>query len=153
MSDLKVYKRKLFLLGLVKIPLISFVRPKLISLSEEKAEVKIRLRRRTKNHLNSMYFGVLAVGADVAAGLFAFYHVDKIGKKVSFAFKSMETEFLKRAESDVIFICNDGNLIKQAIIDSDQNQERLNQIVEVIAFNKENERVAVFKMEVSVKVK
>ena len=94
------------MLGLVKIPIIGFVKPKLIELNDEKARVKIRLRRRTKNHLNSMYFGALAVGADVAAGLHAFYFAGKMGKKVSFAFKGMSVEFLMRAESSVVFSSN-----------------------------------------------
>jgi hypothetical protein len=37
----------IFLLGLVKIPLIGFVIPRLIGLSDEKVAVKIKFRRRT----------------------------------------------------------------------------------------------------------
>ena len=80
--SLKKMKWMLFLLGLTKIPIIGYVKPKLIELNDEKAGVKIKLRRRSKNHLNSMYFGALAVGADVAAGLHAFYFAGKMGRKV-----------------------------------------------------------------------
>ncbi|GAM75988.1 hypothetical protein JCM19241_286 [Vibrio ishigakensis] len=40
-------------------------------IDEARVEVKIPLRRRTKNHLNSMYMGALVVGADVAGGFLA----------------------------------------------------------------------------------
>ncbi len=142
-----------FLLGFVKIPLIGFVRPRLIELSDEKVTVKIKFRRRTKNHLNSMYFGALAVGADVTGGIHAFYFAEKMNKKVSFAFKSMHAEFVKRAETDVIFECNEGAKIESIIAESFEKQIRINQLVRVEAKNLSNEIVATFDMEISVKVK
>ena len=69
----KKIKWQLFLLGRFKIPMLGYTAPKLIELNNNKAKVKIKLKRRTKNHLNSMYFGALAVGADVAGGIHAFY--------------------------------------------------------------------------------
>ncbi len=143
----------LFLLSRFKIPMIGYVRPKLLLLNDEKVEVKIRLRRRSKNHLNSMYFGALAIGADVAAGIHTFYFSEKLGKKVSFAFKGMNAEFIKRAESDIIFKCNEGDLIHKAILKSDLEKVRINQTVLVNAVDSNNEVVAKFDMIVSVKVK
>jgi hypothetical protein len=143
----------IFILGLFKIPLIGFVRPQLIELSDEKVAIKIKFRRRTKNHLNSMYFGALAVGADVAGGIHAFYFSEKLNKKVSFAFKSIHAEFLKRAETDVIFECSEGAKIKAIITESLEKQIRINQLVRVEARNLSNEIVATFDMEISVKVK
>ena len=50
--------------GLVKIPLLFSVSPTIAELTDEKAAIKIRLNRWTRNHWNSMYFGTLAIGAD-----------------------------------------------------------------------------------------
>jgi acyl-coenzyme A thioesterase PaaI-like protein len=143
----------LFLLSRFKIPMIGFVKPKLLVLNDSDVEVKIRLRRRSKNHLNSMYFGALAIGADVAAGIHTFYFSDKLGMKVSFAFKGMNAEFLKRAESDIIFKCDQGEIIKKAILKSNAEKVRINETVIVNAFDNSNEIVAKFDMIVSVKVK
>ncbi len=151
--SLKKMKWMLFLLGLTKIPIIGFVKPRLIELNDQKARVKIRLRRRSKNHLKSMYFGALAVGADVAAGLHAFYFAGKMGKKVSFAFKGMNVEFLMRAESDIIFSSNDGALVSAAMQESLENSSRVNKSISVIAENINGEIVATFTMIVSVRVK
>ena len=151
--SIKKIRWKLFLLGLVKIPMIHFVRPRLVAIDANRVEVKVRLRRRTKNHLNSMYFGALAVGADVAAGIHVFYFAEATGDKVSFAFKSMNAQFLMRAETDVTFVCEEGQLIKKAIEQSKQSQERINQIVSINAYNSQNEVVAVIQMEASIKVK
>lgn len=146
-------KWMLFLLGFVKIPIIGFVKPKLIILNDREAAVKIRIRRRTKNHLNSMYFGALAVGADVAAGLHAFYFAEQMGKKVSFAFKGMNAQFLMRAESDILFISEDGSKVSDAMKRSLESGERINEPINVLAKNDKNEIVATFEMIVSVKVK
>jgi len=150
---LKQMRRKLWLLGFFKIPMIGFVKPKLLKLDDNESVVSIRLRRKTKNHLNSMYFGALAVGADIAAGLHAFYFADSLGHKVSFAFKGMNAEFLMRAESTILFKIDQGELIKKAILHSAETKERVNQPIDVIATNSKNEKVATFVMIVSVKVK
>ena len=142
----------LFLMGLFKIPLIGYVNPKLIEINDEIVKVKIRLRRRTKNHLNSMYFGSLAVGADIAGGIHVFYYSEIMGKKISFSFKGMKAEFLKRAESDVIFESNQGNLIKEGIEESIKSGERVNKTILVNAMDSNNEIVATFEMIASLKV-
>ena len=152
MTTLTKFKFFLKVLGLLKIPMIGYVNPKLLVLNDETVKVKIKLKRRTKNHLNSMYFGALAVGADLTAGIHAFHFSKALNKKVSFAFKGMEAEFIKRAESDVTFVTNDGQLIKQAVYDSLAEKKRINKKVKVNAINQENEIVATFVMISSIKV-
>ncbi|MAW07381.1 MAG: hypothetical protein CME61_03750, partial [Halobacteriovoraceae bacterium] len=53
------------------VPLLFWIRPKIVELNNERVIVCIPLNRRTKNHLNSMYFGVLSAGADFAGGILA----------------------------------------------------------------------------------
>jgi len=152
-SLFKKIKWQLYLLGKLKIPLLGYTGAKLISIDENTVKVKIKLKRRTKNHLNSMYFGALAVGADVAGGIHAFYFANKYAKKVSFAFKGMECEFIKRAESDCIFISNDGDKVENAIKKSIKTGDRINESTEVNVYNLQKELVAKFTMIVSVKCK
>jgi acyl-coenzyme A thioesterase PaaI-like protein len=142
----------LFLMGIVQIPLIGFVRPKLIEINDEVVKVKIKLRRRTKNHLKSMYFGALAVGADIAAGIHVFYFSETKGVKTSFAFKGMKADFIKRAESDVTFVCDEGKLIASLLSESIEKNERINHPVMVKAMDAQNEIVATFEMIISLKV-
>jgi hypothetical protein len=150
--SLRRIKWNLFLLGLFKIPLLFYVSPKIIAISPDSCIVKIKLRRRTKNHLNSMYFGAMAVGADVAVGLHAFYLSELKKAKISLAFKSFNAEFLKRAESDVNFICEEGNKIIKMIEESKIEGKRVNEMIDVQAINSSNEMVAKFTMELSLKV-
>jgi acyl-coenzyme A thioesterase PaaI-like protein len=151
--SLRKMRWMLFLLGIMKIPMIRFVRPKLIVLNDEEAAIRIKLRRRTRNHLKSMYFGALAVGADTTAGVHAFHFAEKMGKKVSFAFKGMTADFLMRGESDITFKSSQGKLVEACMIKSFENQERVNQVIEVLAFDVNQEIVAKFEMIISVRVK
>ena len=150
--SLRKMKWLMFLLGRFKIPLIGYNNPRLLHIDEQSVRVKIKLRRRTKNHLNSMYFGALAVGADIAGGIQVFYFSKKLGQDISFAFKGMNAEFLKRAESDIVFESNQGGLIKEAIEKSEKEKVRVNQSILVEAKNDQQEVVARFEMVVSVRV-
>ena len=116
-----------------KIPLIAFCKPVVMDRSEDRVEIKIALRRRTKNHLGSMYFGVLAVGADCAGGLLAMELIRRSGRKVSLVFKDFKVDFLKRPEADVHFICNDGPLIRDLVQRTLQSGKREHAKVRVVA--------------------
>lgn len=119
--------------GLMKVPLLFWIRPTVIELSETRCEVKIPLTRRTKNHLNSMYFGVLACGADCAGGLAAMKQIELSGKKVSLAFKEFDAKFLKRPEADTHFICEQGEEIKEFVQKVLASDERHNMPVKIKA--------------------
>jgi len=152
-KQLKQIRKQVFLLGFFKIPMLWFVRPKVISIDAEQCVVKIRLRRRTKNHVRSMYFGAMAVGADLSAGLHTFYFAGKDQKRMHFVFKSMQCDFLKRAETDVRFISTEGSKIAEAVERARTSGERQNQEVMIEGRDENNELVATFKMVVSAKFK
>jgi acyl-coenzyme A thioesterase PaaI-like protein len=141
--------------GLMKIPLLFWIRPTVIELSETRCEVKIPLTRRTKNHLKSMYFGVLACGADCAGGLAAMKQIEASGKKVSLAFKEFDAKFLKRPEADTHFICEQGAEIQEFVQKVLSSDERHNMPVRIIATcpSISDEVVCEFTLELSLKRK
>jgi hypothetical protein len=99
-----------------------------------------------------MYFGALSVGADIAGGIQVFYFSKKMDRKVSFAFKGMNAQFLKRAESDIVFESNEGQKIQEVMQKSLAEQSRVNDSILVEAKNNLGEVVATFEMIVSVRV-
>ena len=114
------------LFSLRYIPLIAYCRPKIVGLDDETLEVRIRRTRRTKNHLGSVYFGALAVGADLAGGFLVFMKARERGVRVHFAFKDVQGEFRRRAEAAVHFTCRDGALIDAMIDEAMASGERIN---------------------------
>lgn len=119
--------------GLTKVPLIFYVRPSVVKITSEAVVIKIPFRRRNKNHLNSMYFGTLAIGADVAGGVLAMNLIRKSGRKISLVFKDFKADFLKRAEGDTYFACDDGLEIKKLIENAIRTGERVNMTLKITA--------------------
>lgn len=137
------------------VPLVWLCRPRIISLGSKKLDIKIPLKRRTKNHLNSMYFGALAIGADLAGGYYALYKADRRKMKISMAFKGVEGQFLRRPEADVLFTCDQGELIDEVLTRSAASGERVNEPIRVYATcpsTNGDEVMAEFELILSVKV-
>lgn len=127
-----------------------------MELGSEKVVVKIPLRRRTKNHLKSMYFGALAIGADVSGGLIAMKLIRESGQPISLIFKYLNADFLKRAEGDVYFSCVQGREIAGLVQSALASEERVEMPVEVIATVPDllgEEPVAKFTLGLSLKKK
>jgi hypothetical protein len=141
--------------GLFKVPVIGYCRPQVMHLDERTVSIKIPLQRRTRNHLGSMYFGVLAVGADLAGGALAVFLTDKRKLKTSIAFKAVSGQFFKRPEHDVVFTCNDGRAIATMIAEAEASGERINRSINVVAncpVQFGDEVVASFELILSLKV-
>jgi acyl-coenzyme A thioesterase PaaI-like protein len=136
--------------------MIAWVRPFVVSLTEERCEIRIPLFWRTRNHLGSMYFGALWTGADAAAALIGLKVSEGFSETVSFIFKDARAEFVKRPEADVHFACEQGLEIRQLFEKARASGERENLPVHVVAtvptvFGQEP--VARFTLTLSVKKK
>lgn len=139
--------------GLARIPLLYYVGVSVVELTPERMVVRIPLRRRTKNHLGSMYFGALCIGADVAPGAYTMYLIRQQRVPISMVFKAFQAEFLKRAEGDVHFICDRGREIAALVAQAATSEERVERQLDVIATvpSLSDEPVAKFKLTISLK--
>lgn len=121
--------------GLVKIPLIGYVRARIVETTAEQTVVKVPLSRRTKNHHGSMYFGALAIGADLAAGATAMFLIERVrrttGTKVSLVFKDVKGTFLRRPDGDVLFECADVHGIQALVEEAVRTGERVERPIPV----------------------
>jgi acyl-coenzyme A thioesterase PaaI-like protein len=143
------------LFGLTEIPMLAYVRPSVVEISMHRVVVRIPLRRRTRNHLGSMYFGALSVGADCAAGTLAMHLIKQQPEPISLVFKDFSAEFLKRAEGDVEFCCCQGQEIAELVARAAASDERVERQVEVVATvpSLSDEPIARFKLTLSLKKK
>ena len=138
-----------------KIPLLFYCRPKIIFLDSNSVKFQVKLKRRVKNHLGSMYLGALAIGADIASGYFAFHYLQEHKKSISLIFKDFHADFYRRSMDDVVFTCDMGAEIKELIDRSLQSTDRVNLPVVVRASvpSISDETVAKFTLTLSVKTK
>ena len=157
MNLIEKYKETaaLRLFGLLKIPMVFSMSPSVMESSPEKIVIKVPLNRRNKNHVNTMYVGVLAGAADVTVGYLAINAIKRSGEKVSFVIRDMKVNFLKRADGDVFFSCEDGKIIQDAVQEAINTGIRVNLPVKITAIvpSKQSEPVATFDLTISLKKK
>ncbi len=134
------------------VPMIAYSQMQVLEVSDDTVAIKIPFIKENKNHLNSMYFGSLSVGADAAGGILALHHAKKAGKEVAIVFKDFNADFLKRAEGDTIFSCNDGKAIADLVAIAVATGERQNMPVNIEAtVDGSQDAVARFVLTLSIK--
>ena len=143
--------------ALAKIPLLFFAKPRIVRINDHGCVVALPFTRTNKNHLGSVYFGALCIGADAAGGLIAMRALQKIKNgQGSLIFKDFQAKFLKRAEGETFFTCLDGEAILEAVGRAESTLERVELPVRVTATvpKKLGEApVAEFVLTLSLKVK
>ena len=150
------FKHNLFLwvFGLTKVRMILFCRPKIVDITDEKVVRYIPLNRQTRNHIKSMYIGTMTVGADLVTGLTAMLSIRRSKRKIILIFKDLNATFLKRAEGDTYFTCNDVKKIESAVRKVIVSKDRVNINIPIIATVPEKsgtEPVAEFNITLSMK--
>jgi acyl-coenzyme A thioesterase PaaI-like protein len=156
MPDWKMTKAtwSLRLFAWTRVPLIAILRPTLIAADQDRCAVKIPLGWLTKNHLGSLYFGALCIGADVAGGLIVMNLIRARRSPVAFLFKDFTADFHKRAEGATVFTCRDGARLGALLDQAEASGEREEGSVEVIARVPDklgDEPVATFRLTISMK--
>ncbi len=139
---------------LVNIPLLAFVTPRVIELDDNRAVARIRLDRRTRNHLGVMYFGALAMGAELSIALKCLEAIYRSGQKIDFIFKDFQCDFLKRADGHVHFVCEQAAKVQDLINRASATSDRLHETFEGFAFipgNDPPEPVMKYKLTLSVR--
>lgn len=138
--------------GLTKVPLLFMCSPRIVKLDENVCEVLIPFRKIVKNHVGSMYFGAMAIGADTCVGMHAVDKIAQSKKKIGFIFKDFKAQFLKRAEGDALFICEEGAQVQALIQEVLRTGERAHKSIKARA-EVQGEIVAEFELTLSLKVK
>ena len=140
--------------GWLKIPLIALARPRVLAAGPGRCAIRIPLNWLTKNHMGSLYFGALCVGADLAGGLIVMNLIRSRKSRVGFLFKDFQADFLKRAEGATVFTCTDGDLLAELLDEAEASGERQEGLVRVTATVPDklgDEPVAEFRLTISMK--
>jgi hypothetical protein len=129
--------------------------PRIVELTDDRCVISMPLNWRTRRRdISAMYLGTLCMGADVAAGLIAFKIVRERKLRVSFIFKDIKAEFLKRAEGPVFFTNDDGRVIGELLektLATGERQEATVHVVATVPSKLADEPVAKFELTLSLK--
>lgn len=137
-------------------PALLLLAPRVLELDDEGCAIGIPLSWRNRNHVGSMFVGVLCSGADVATLLNAARLTFRRHRGVMGVISDLRAEFLKRADGDVVFRSRDGRRIAEAVRRADETGERVTIPTEVIATVPKkygDEPVARFSLGLSLKKK
>lgn len=138
--------------SLMKLPLLAFITPEFTEFSDQRCVVKVRLGYRTRNHLGSMYFGALAMGAELSIAATAIQAIQDSGQKIDFIFKDFEAQFLKRGDAAVLFICDQVAAVRELIEQAAHSPDRFEKKFEGFARTVESEEpIMKYKLTLSVR--
>ncbi|MBC7883958.1 MAG: DUF4442 domain-containing protein [Saprospiraceae bacterium] len=99
---------------LYKLPSVVFWGIKIVSLDEHSCSVNIPYSWRTKNPFKSIYFAALAGAAELSTG--ALCQLMLAGKSPhAMLVVDFRAEYFKKADSAVIFTCNQGKELESAL--------------------------------------
>lgn len=138
------------------IPLIWWIRPTAIEMGQNRTVIEIKLNRRTRNHLKSMYFGAIVIGSELVVAAKAVQAIAASKKKVDFVFKDFSIQCLKRAEGNVHFICEQGQDVEALItkcLASGVRETKTYEGYAIVPDKDSTEKVATFTVTLSVKMK
>jgi len=138
---------------LFKLPSAFFTGVRVSSISEEKAEVKVKYKWINQNPFRSMFWAVQGMASELSTGILMMQAIAKSEKKISMLVTNMNANFSKKATGKISFVCNDGNLIQETLEKAIETNEGQTVILTSEGKNSEGITVSKFEFEWSVKVK
>lgn len=144
-------KFRIFLL--TSLPAAFFAGLKVEQLSEERAAISVRQKWFNKNPFHSIYFGVLAMAAEVSTGILCMSSLYKRKPAVSMLVIKNEGFFYKKAIGKIVFTCTDGALVNDAVEQSIRTGEGVTVECNSKGVNEKGEVVAEFNFTWSFKAK
>ena len=144
-------KLNIFLFFKLPSAFLSGVRVK--SISKEQCIVTVKHRWFNQNPFKSIYFAVQAMAAELTTGTLVMMQIKKSGKKISMLVANNNSNFSKKATGRIIFTCNDGHLIEEAIKKTIATGEGQTIWMKSVGLNEKREQVSEMNFEWSIKLK
>ncbi len=144
-------KFRLFLLK--NLPAAYFSGVRLKEITSRIAIVSIPYKWFTRNPFRSTYFACLSMAAEMSTGILAMGNIYQRKPKVSMLVVGIEGNFIKKAVGSTRFICEDGEMIRQAINEAIGTKEPKTIKARSVGRNNNGEIVAEFFVTWSFKVR
>lgn len=148
---MSLFQLNLFLLFKLPSAFICGVRVK--SVNNDSCIASVKHRWINQNPFHSIYFAVLAMTAELTTGVLVMYYIKKHKANMSMLVTANQSVFTKKAVGRVFFTCNQGQFIENIILNAIKTNEP--QQIELISvgINSQNEQVAEFKFQWSIKTR
>lgn len=131
------------------LPTLFFWGVKVSKVEDNFSEIRIGYNWRTKNPFRSIYFSALAGAAELSTGILVLNSASKYN--MSILVVGVNGKFHKKATGTIRFVCNDGELIKNAILNSEATRNGEIFTVKSVGYNENKDIIAEFELTWSVK--
>jgi len=150
---MKITPKKINAFMLFKLPLGYLSGMRVKELDNQKCVVTIKHRWMNQNPFNSMFWAAQGMAAEMSTGVLVMQAIENSKKKVSMLVTHQDGNFFKKATGKIVFTCNNGNEIKDAIEKSAETKE--GHVVNLVAEGVNSDGVVVsnFTFQWSLKVK
>jgi hypothetical protein len=139
---LSPFKQRFYYLKSLPMGLISGVR--LVQLDEEKSVTEVPFRWLNKNPFRSIYFAVLSMAAELSTAAPVIMALKAVDADVAFIIVGLKADFSKKAQSGVVFTCEDYVNINDAISQLSKPGDTATITAETIGRDMHDEEVARF---------
>lgn len=146
-----MFKFHLFLLA--KLPSAFFAGVRLKSITDNACSSTIKHRWINQNPFGSIYFAVLAMSAELTTGTLVLQKIRNSKQAISMLVTQQKSTFLKKAKGKITFTCSDGKIIDHALQSTIASAEGQTFWMESVGKDEQNETVAIFNFEWSIKLK
>lgn len=141
------------LLSLLKVPLLGLCLPQVKALDSQKAIVQIRRWWLTSNHVGSMYFGALAMGAELSVATQLLMRMGAEKLPVTFIFKDAQFQFLSRAEGNVSFQTDEVPKVDELIAECLKTKTRCDKTINGYAYTIDDPLKKILTYQITLSIK
>jgi len=138
---------------LFKLPMGILAGLRLLEATPKQAIVCVKYQFVTKNPFQSIYFGCLAMAAELASGVLGLVYCMGLKPEVSMLVVKLEAEFIKKAKGRVYFTCRDGELLGNAAKETRETGQSRSVVATSIGHDDQGNEIAKFNITWSFKAK
>jgi len=149
----KFSKSNLNLFLALKLPSAFFSGIRVVSISDHKATARVKHRWINQNPFKSLYWATQGMAAELVTGLLMMKKIKDTNLNISMLVVHQSGNFTKKATGKIIFSCNEGAQIDEAILLAAQSGEGQTLILTAAGTDEENELVSNFEFTWSIKLK
>jgi hypothetical protein len=122
-------------------------------LDTQSCTVGVTHRWINQNPFNSMYFAVQAMAAELATGALVMNEIQQSKKRISMLVARNESVFTKKATGKIVFTCEGGESVNQAIAGLTNEADNTTFWLEAVGKNELQQEVSRFRFEWTLKLK
>jgi len=145
-SDINLYL-------LFKLPSAFFTGVRVNYISEEQCITSVKHRWINQNPFKSMFWAVQGMAAELSTGALVMGYIKQSNKQISMLVANNKATFIKKARGKILFTCNDGITIKEAIELAIKTGEGQTCWMKAVGKDMEGDTVSEFEFEWTVKIK